>query len=48
MKFKDVDNVRGIWIWGKSGTGKTTFARTEYSTDIYPKGMNKWWDGYLG
>lgn len=42
----DHDNVRGIWLWGEPGTGKTTFARTEYEQPIYIKAQNKWWDGY--
>lgn len=35
------------WIWGKTGTGKTTQARTNYP-DHFLKGKNKWWDGYTG
>ncbi len=37
---------RGHWYVGKSGTGKSAFARTELS--IYPKQQNKWFDGYAG
>lgn len=45
---EDRDECRGIWIWGPPGTGKTTFARTEYGEDLYIKAQNKWWDGYRG
>lgn len=42
------DDVRGYWLWGAPGTGKTTFARTEYGTDVFIKPLSKWWDGYVG
>lgn len=43
----DHPTVRGVWIHGPPGTGKTTYARTRY-TDIYIKAQNKWFDGYNG
>lgn len=42
------DDVRGYWLWGAPGTGKTTFARSEYGDDVYIKAQSKWWDGYMG
>lgn len=47
MKFSDTDHLRGIWVWGKAGAGKSRWAR-EQSKSIYPKLCNKWWDGYQG
>ena len=43
--LKDSDNLRGIWIWGPSGNGKSQLAR-EMFRDFYPKLANKWFDGY--
>lgn len=47
MEFKDSDHLRGIWIWGKAGSGKSRWVR-EHCKPLYPKLCNKWWDGYQG
>ena len=47
MKFEDKEHLRGIWIYGKSGSGKSRWVR-ENCKDLYPKLCNKWWDGYTG
>lgn len=41
------DEVRGVWIWGPPGTGKSHSAR-EFDPDAYLKPQSKWWDGYQG
>lgn len=39
--------LRGYWIWGLPGTGKSRAVREKYP-DAYIKSQNKWWDGYEG
>lgn len=37
------------WIWGESGTGKSTMARSMFTQDIYIKNTStKWWLRYDG
>jgi len=44
----DHDSVRGLWIWGPPGTGKSHHARQINPNSTYLKPQNKWFDGYNG
>lgn len=45
IKFSDANHLRGIWIYGPAGAGKSRWVR-ENCKPLYPKLCNKWWDGY--
>nr|WQA30181.1 MAG: rep protein [Cressdnaviricota sp.] len=50
QKLGDKEHVRGIWLVGPAGCGKSTAAREigEKLGGYYLKDQNKWWDGYDG
>lgn len=49
MKVESSNHLRGIFIWGKSGLGKSTLARELFPQYThYSKNHNKWWDSYKG
>jgi hypothetical protein len=42
------EGLRGIWIVGVPGSGKTRSVEEQFAGDLYVKSVNKWWDGYQG
>lgn len=45
----ETEAVRGIWIYGAPGVGKSHQVRKVLEPqDLYIKDQNKWWDGYTG
>lgn len=51
MQFQELDpknlpSVKGEWIWGPTGVGKSTMVHCKYK-QAYPKNSkNIWWDGF--
>lgn len=41
------ESVRGVWLVGKPGVGKTHSVTTR-EPSLYKKSQNKWWDNYQG
>jgi len=48
LMFKDrIDAPKVYWIWGATGTGKTSHVFKKWAVDeIYVKDHTQWWDGY--
>jgi len=47
LEPKTTDDVKGVWIFGPAGVGKSHLVR-EVESSLYLKAQNKWWDGYTG
>lgn len=45
LQYKDKTELRGIWITGPAGCGKTRAVKT-FSLTAFPKNRTQWWDGY--
>lgn len=45
IKPPDLDEPCGLWLYGKTGNGKSHYARKTYP-NFFDKLLNKWWDGY--
>lgn len=41
-------HLRGVWLWGAAGAGKTWKALHNYGTSTYKKSTDKWWQHYAG
>lgn len=35
-----------LWLWGKTGVGKTRWAFDKHGNNVYIKDGTQWWDGY--
>ena len=46
-KPEDQKDVRGVWVYGKPGVGKSHYVRAK-EPELFIKSQNKWWDGYEG
>ena len=44
---RQTEDVRGIWLRGTPGSGKSHLVETTFP-EAYRKPQNKWWDGYEG
>lgn len=43
--IEPLSSTCGIWLFGRTGAGKSRGVRSNHPK-LYPKPLNKWWDGY--
>ena len=39
--------LENLWLYGRPGTGKTSYVFRNFNDNLYIKAINKWWDGYI-
>lgn len=47
LHYQDKEALRGIWISGPAGCGKSRAVK-KFSPTAFPKNRTPWWDGYNG
>lgn len=45
-KLTELSKLTNLWIYGATGTGKSSGVRRVYGSSLHNKPINKWWDGY--
>jgi len=43
---RETSHVRGVWLHGPPGAGKSHLVRKSLDYTLFVKQQNKWWDGY--
>lgn len=42
------EEVKGVWLCGETGTGKSTYAKATWPSAYWKRSNNKWFDNYNG
>ena len=53
LKYKEpsrpIAPIKVVWLWGASGTGKTSYVYKKHDTEeVFQPTTHKWWEGYDG